>query len=85
MLSFLSSGQLPCSEDSGHHRPNHHASEYQQIEKALNALYNEPDSWAPYIAHFIYPHLPSYASQFTCLVPLTRIRDIAHRTDIPSD
>jgi phosphoglucan, water dikinase len=85
LLSFLSSGQLPSSEDSGHHRPNQHASEAPQIEEALNALDNEPDSWTPYIARSIYPHLPSYASPFTCSVPLTRIRDIAHRNYIPSD
>jgi phosphoglucan, water dikinase len=61
------------------------AREDQQIEEALDALYNELESWAPYISSFIYPHRPSYASQFTCSVPLTRIRDISHRNDIPSD
>jgi phosphoglucan, water dikinase len=39
----------------------------------------------PYIARSIYPHLPSYASQYTCSVPLTRIRDISHWNDISSD
>jgi phosphoglucan, water dikinase len=93
-LNFLSSGQVVCSEDNGHHRPNHHACEAQQIEDALDALlpaeesgdYDEAAvSWAPYIARSIYPQLPSYASQFTVSVPLTRIRDIAHRGDIPHE
>jgi ATP-dependent Clp protease ATP-binding subunit ClpA len=31
------------------------------------------------------PSLPSFKSEFTASVPLTRIRDIAHRNDIPRD
>lgn len=31
------------------------------------------------------PCLPSFKAQFTASVPLTRIRDIAHRNDIPHD
>jgi hypothetical protein len=45
---------LLCSEYSGNHRPNHHASEAQHIEEALDALYNELELWALYIARFIY-------------------------------
>lgn len=33
----------------------------------------------------IHPCLPSFKSEFTAAVPLTRIRDIAHRNDIPHD
>lgn len=33
----------------------------------------------------IHPCLPSFKSEFTASVPLTRIRDIAHRNDIPHD
>ena len=33
----------------------------------------------------IHPCLPSFKSEFTASVPLTRIRDIAHRGDIPHD
>lgn len=99
-LTFLSTGQVPCREDHGHHRPNHHASEAQQIESCLNALMPELSDeedvlqtrdddalslWIPYVARNIYPQLPSFATQFTVSVPLTRIRDIAHRGDIPHD
>lgn len=31
------------------------------------------------------PCLPSFKEEFTASVPLTRIRDIAHRNDIPHD
>jgi hypothetical protein len=33
----------------------------------------------------IHPCLPSFKAEFTAAVPLTRIRDIAHRNDIPHD
>uniref|UniRef100_A0A453QFR5 Uncharacterized protein n=1 Tax=Aegilops tauschii subsp. strangulata TaxID=200361 RepID=A0A453QFR5_AEGTS len=33
----------------------------------------------------IHPCLPSFKSEFTATVPLTRIRDIAHRNDIPHE
>lgn len=31
------------------------------------------------------PFLPAFKAEFTAAVPLTRIRDIAHRNDIPHD
>jgi phosphoglucan,water dikinase len=37
-----------------------------------------------YLTRSIKANLPSFADQFTVTVPLTRIRDIAHRNDIPS-
>lgn len=37
------------------------------------------------IVRKIHPCLPSFKSEFTAPVPLTRIRDIAHRNDIPHD
>lgn len=82
-LSFLTAGQLICAEDGGHHRPNHLAGAARAIEHALTTCAR--DGYAPFVARRIFPHLPSYASQFTCSVPLTRIRDIAHRNDIPHD
>lgn len=38
-----------------------------------------------FIARRIFPCLPSFSDEFTCAVPMTRIRDIAHRGDIPHD
>lgn len=96
-LSFLSKGQVKCEEDGGHHRPNHHALEAQKLEAALDSIVkhvmdnasvrkaSRPESYIPYVIRKVYPQLPSYSSQFTTSVPLTRIRDIAHRNDIPHD
>lgn len=94
-LTFLSTNQLACSEEGGHHRPCHAALEAQQIEAALDALLHPPagadadadapPAFAAFVARSIYPQLPSHASQFTASVPLTRIRDIAHRGDIPHE
>lgn len=98
-LTFLSSGQIRCDEDGGHHRPNHHAHEARRIEAALARIIysvhnmsptaqSEKDRlshFIPYVVRKIFPLLPSYSTQFTVSVPLTRIRDIAHRGDIPRD
>lgn len=42
--------------------------------------YNRPSSLLS-----VQAKLPSFSENFTASVPLTRIRDIAHRNDIPSD
>mmetsp|Transcript_19715 Transcript_19715/g.78363 ORF Transcript_19715/g.78363 Transcript_19715/m.78363 type:complete len:704 (+) Transcript_19715:203-2314(+) len=81
-LTFVSSGQIPCEEDGSHYRPNHHANEARKIEEALSRISNDQNA---YLIRKIYPLLPSYRSQFTASVPLTRIRDIAHRNDIPHE
>lgn len=36
-------------------------------------------------ARLVTSRLPSFSEEFTATVPLTRIRDLAHRSDIPSD
>lgn len=38
-----------------------------------------------HIVRLLKTQLPSFADQFMCAVPMTRIRDIAHRNDIPKD
>ena len=38
-----------------------------------------------HIIRLLKAQLPSFADQFMCAVPMTRIRDIAHRNDIPGD
>lgn len=86
-LTLLSTGQVRCGEDGGHHRPNHHAHEARLIDMALSRIVYDPASakYATHVIRRIMPHLPSYSKQFTVSVPLTRIRDIAHRSDIPKD
>ena len=57
------------------------------LERALGDSYGNPGvSELPRLAaRRVLPWLPSFSGAFTCAVPLTRIRDIAHRNDIPHD
>src|SRR5207247_2455187 len=81
-LRFLRAGQIPCAEDGRHFRPAHHARIALQIQERLAKL-TTPQNVC--IIRRIYPWLPSSAKTFQRAEPLTRIRDIAHRDDIPSD
>ena len=81
-LYFIHTGQLPTNEEGSHMRPNHHAKISLDIYQKLRTI--EKDKEAFFI-RLIYKHLPSYNSTFLVPVPLTKIRDIAHRNDIPSD
>ncbi len=81
-LRFLGTGEVACTEDGRHFRPNHHASAAADIEKALETITTMSNAW---ILRKIYPWLPSFADDFCRREPLTRIRDIAHRNDIPHD
>ena len=81
-LRLLGTGEIPCAEDGRHFRPAHHARIALQLQERLAKL-STPDN--AYIVRKIYPWLPSSAQPFQRAEPLTRIRDIAHRNDIPSD
>lgn len=81
-LRFLASGEVSCEEDGRHFRPNHHAGAALSIEERLEAVTAPEDKW---MLRKISPWLPSYSSEFQRHEPLTRIRDIAHRNDIPKD
>jgi phosphoglucan, water dikinase len=81
-LRLLATGELKCEEDGRHFRPNHHAEAALQIESALERLSTPETAW---ILRRIYPFLPSWGEDFRRSEPLTRIRDIAHRNDIPPD
>lgn len=80
-LRFLGMGQIPCAEDGRHFRPAHHARIALQIQERLAKL-STPET--AFIVRKIYPWLPSSAREFQRAEPLTRIRDIAHRNDIPA-
>src|SRR4051812_36894215 len=79
-LRFLGAGQIRCDEDGRHFRPSHHAGIASEIHNRLGRIASGGDAW---IARKIYPALPSTARAFQRAEPLTRIRDIAHRNDIP--
>ena len=81
-LRFLGTGEVPCEEDGRHFRPNHHARAALAIEESLAALASTDNAW---MVRKILPWLPSHSDQFCRREPLTRIRDIAHRNDIPKD
>src|SRR6185369_1288023 len=81
-LRFLNSGQIPCEEDGRHFRPSHHARTALEIHKDLARITGPANA---FLVRKIYPWLPSTAEPFQRAEPLTRIRDIAHRNDIPSE
>jgi phosphoglucan,water dikinase len=81
-LRFLATGEVRCVEDGRHFRPNHHAEAALQIETAMERLFNADTAW---ILRRICPYLPSSSNAFRRAEPLTRIRDIAHRNDIPHE
>ncbi len=79
-LRFMGTGEVKCEEDGRHFRPHHHASAALAIEDRLATVTAPQDRW---ILRKIHPWLPSYSKEFQRSEPLTRIRDIAHRNDIP--
>ncbi|MBW2109310.1 MAG: TIM barrel protein, partial [Deltaproteobacteria bacterium] len=79
-LRLIGTGQIPCREDGGHYRPSHHAAIARDIFEHLSRVKNAQNAL---IIRKIYPWLPSFSPAFTRAEPLTRIRDIAHRNDIP--
>jgi phosphoglucan,water dikinase len=81
-LRFIGTGQVPMGEDEGHYRPSHHAQISRHIYKQLKKIENSGNA---FIARKIYPWLPSFDAPFMKAEPLTRIRDIAHRNDIPRE
>ncbi|KAF8402196.1 hypothetical protein HHK36_013148 [Tetracentron sinense] len=86
-LKWINTGQIPCFEDGGHHRPNRHAEISRLIFRELERISYKKDT-SPQdilVIRKIHPCLPSFKAEFTASVPLTRIRDIAHRGDIPHD
>eukprot|EP00249_Psilotum_nudum_P024562 c29221_g1_i1 orf=269-3925(-) len=86
-LKWINTGQIQCYEDGGHHRPNRHAEISRLIFRELERMCSDKglESKELIVIRKIHPCLPSFKSEFTTSVPLTRIRDIAHRNDIPHD
>ncbi|KAE8022924.1 hypothetical protein FH972_008685 [Carpinus fangiana] len=86
-LKWINTGQIPCFEDGGHHRPNRHAEISGLIFRELERISCRKDTSLQevLVIRKIHPCLPSFKAEFTASVPLTRIRDIAHRGDIPHD
>jgi len=81
-LQLINNGQIKCDENGQHFRPNHHAGLALNIYKLLTGKINKENS---FLIKIILKNLPSFSSKFQASVPLTRIRDIAHRGDIPKE
>jgi phosphoglucan,water dikinase len=85
-LTWVSNGSIRCVEGGGHHRPNHHARLSMMIFRSLEWIIGErtgtPDAL---FARRLQTRIPSFTDEFMQSTPLTRIRDIAHRNDIPQD
>ncbi|KAL2649665.1 hypothetical protein R1flu_017793 [Riccia fluitans] len=86
-LKWINTGQIQCYEDGGHHRPNRHAEISRQIFREIERVTaaKELSPKESLVVRKIHPSLPAFKAEFTASVPLTRIRDIAHRNDIPHD
>jgi len=81
-LRFIGTGQVSCQEDGRHHRPAHHAIMAREIYDCLSRITSPQNV---FIVRRIIPWLPSSGTEFTRAEPLTLIRDIAHRNDIPKE
>ena len=81
-LRFLSTSEVACVEDGRHFRPSHHARLATQIHERLIGVATPENT---FLIRKILACLPSTAAPFQRAEPLTRIRDIAHRNDIPQD
>ncbi|CAI5481687.1 unnamed protein product [Closterium sp. Yama58-4] len=85
-LQWINTGQIPCVEDGGHRRPNRHAEISRRIFRWLEKEGTRGSALSAeekVVMRKIHPRLPAFSADFTASVPLTRIRDIAHRNDIP--
>jgi phosphoglucan,water dikinase len=82
-LKLVATGAVPSQEDGGHHRPNHHAGLALEIEKAILPI--GANAQLRPLVRSILRWLPSHDADFRCAEPLTRIRYIAHRNDIPRE
>ena len=81
-LQLINNGQIKCDEDGTHYRPNHHANLALSMYTLLIGKINKENG---FLIKTILKNLPSFSSKFRSDVPLTRIRDIAHRGDIPKE
>lgn len=79
-LKLVATGSIAGKEDGGHFRPSHHAELGLEIERMLLQGAGRDRRAA---ARGILRWLPSHDLPFRRAEPLTRIRDIAHRNDIP--
>ncbi|GIL76478.1 hypothetical protein Vretimale_6018 [Volvox reticuliferus] len=93
--TWINTGALPCAESGSHFRPNHHANLALAMFRSLEWVIGDATRGGGsrnlaaecliLAARRMHARLPSFSGQFRASTPLTRIRDIAHRNDIPKD
>lgn len=93
--TWINNGTISCIESGGHQRPNRHANQAMEIFRSLEWTIEDAvagkcaDGMGPeltvLVARKMHTRLPSFSGEFRASTPLTRIRDIAHRNDIPKD
>jgi sugar phosphate isomerase/epimerase len=81
-LHFIGTGEVSYGENGGHYRPSHHAKMGRRMYDRLSKMTTPANI---FIIRKIQAWLPSFSSVFTGAEPLTRIRGIAHRNDIPKE
>ncbi|KAK9806719.1 hypothetical protein WJX72_000486 [[Myrmecia] bisecta] len=86
-LQLISTGAIACVEGGGHYRPNKHAELARDMFRVLELAIANPTGSpaAAMVARKTQTKLPSFTAEYTQSTPLTRIRDIAHRGDIPHE
>jgi phosphoglucan,water dikinase len=84
---WIATGAIECVDAGGHRRPNHHAqlgrTTFRAVERALGDPAACGGPATAVLGRRLQAKLPSFGSEFTQSVPLTRIRDIAHRCRRP--
>jgi len=91
--TWVNTGAIECTETGGHHRPNHHSGLALQMFRSLEWVIGDAGVGAAtsggearvVAARRMHTRLPSISGEFRVSTPLTRIRDIAHRNDIPKN
>uniref|UniRef100_A0A7R9VQR9 CBM20 domain-containing protein n=2 Tax=Chlamydomonas euryale TaxID=1486919 RepID=A0A7R9VQR9_9CHLO len=96
--TWINSGAIACAEAGSHYRPNHHSNLALKMFRSLEWVIGDAshatnsngsgggsDALVVMAARRMHARLPSISGEFRQSVPLTRIRDIAHRNDIPHD
>lgn len=86
-LKWIRTGQIACCEDAKHYSLDQHAEISRKIFAELERIIDDRSASLREIlvVRKILPSLPAFKVQYTASDPLTRIRDIAHRNDIPQD
>ena len=51
-MQWINTGQIPCFEDGGHHRPNRHAEISRLIFRELENICSKKDATAE-VTHFL--------------------------------